>query len=79
MAGDVTIDDILDELTGYMDCEMRQEGDIDARQIAERSGLSQRQGLNRLMRIAQDHPDKFEKVKVYDAECRARLWVLRKL
>ena len=74
------VDDILSELSDYLDCEMRKAGDVDARQIAEskQPPLSQRQGLNRLLKVARERAD-FEAVKVYDPDCRARLWVLRKV
>ena len=78
MASDVTTDDILDELAHYLDYDLRKPGDIDANQIAERSNLTQRQGLNRLKKFARDKAD-FEAVKVYDPDCHARLWVLRKI
>ena len=76
----VTVDDILEELADYLENDTRLPGDIDAKQIAENSNpkVSDRQGLNRLLKIAKERAD-FEALKVYDPEIKARLWVLRKV
>ena len=80
MEGAVTVDDILDELADYLKRDVRLPSDIDAKQIAENSNpkISDRQGLNRLKRIAKERAD-FEAIKVYDPESCARCWVLRKV
>jgi hypothetical protein len=80
MAGDVTIDDILDELAASYQAEERQAGDIDARQLAERMGehVSERQALYRMEKITQQRDD-FIRILVFDTDARVYRWVLRKV
>jgi hypothetical protein len=76
MAGDVTVDEILDELATAYHVEERRPDDVDAKQLAERMGVSERQAGNVMKRIVKERAD-YVRVWVYDPPCHR--WVLRKV
>ena len=77
MEGDVTIDDILDELAACCSANERQPGDVDAGQLAERMGISKRRAQYRMEDIGQSV--EWDRLKVFDPETRVYRWVLRKV
>ena len=78
MAEVVTVDDILSELeTAYRPL-LRQEGDIDAKQLGAKLQVTDRRGLQILKEIAEKDA-RFDALLVYDADASHKIWVLRKI
>lgn len=70
---------ILEDLDRYMDeYPPMQDGDITSMDIAERYGITVRSSLDRMRKIAKDHPEEWSLLQVTH-KSNGWCWVLRKV